>query len=170
MTFLAESDALIIDLRDNRGGAPRMAALVSSYLFDEPIHLDDIYDRKANTTEPLWTVPYLPGKKFTGKPVFVLVSSRTFSAAEQFSYDLKNLKRAVVIGETTGGGAHPTAPRQIDEHFFIRVPFGRFINPITNTDWEGTGVEPDIKAAASDALEEALKQARAQTSSAQSSR
>jgi hypothetical protein len=160
MNFLADSDTLIIDLRDNHGGAPRMAALINSYLFDEPTHLDDIYDRGANTTEQLWTFPYTPGKKFTGKAVYVLTSSRTFSVGEEFSFDLKNLKRATLIGETTGGGAHPMAPHRIDGHFFIRVPFGRIMNPITKADWEGTGVEPDVKVAAVDALDEALKRAR----------
>ncbi|HEY6455642.1 MAG TPA: S41 family peptidase [Steroidobacteraceae bacterium] len=165
MNFHADSDALIIDLRDNHGGAPRMVALICSYLFNEPTHLDDIYDRTENTTEQLWTLVYVPGRKFTGKPVFVLTSGRTFSAAEEFSYDLKALKRATLIGETTGGGAHTVAPQRIDEHFFIRVPFGRIINPITKTDWEGTGVEPDVQVAAAVALDEALKRAREQTTS-----
>jgi C-terminal processing protease CtpA/Prc len=102
----------------------------------------------------------VPGKKFTGKAVYVLTSGRTFSAAEEFSYDLKSLKRATLLGETTGGGAHTTAPHRVDGHFFIRVPFGRFINPITKTAWEGTGVEPDIKVPAGDALDEALRRAR----------
>jgi retinol-binding protein 3 len=160
MNFLADSDTLIIDLRDNHGGAPRMAALISSYLFDEPTHLDDIYNRQENTTEQLWTLPYVPGRKFTGKAVYILTSSRTFSVGEEFSFDLKNLKRVTLVGETTGGGAHPTAPHRIDGHFFIRVPFARFMNPITQADWEGTGVQPDLKVAATDALDEALKQAR----------
>jgi Peptidase family S41/N-terminal domain of Peptidase_S41 in eukaryotic IRBP len=157
MNFLADSDALIVDLRDCRGGAPRMAVLISSYLFDEPTHLDDIYDRGRNTTEQLWTFAHLPGKKFTGKPIFVLTSAKTFSAGEQFGYDLKALKRATLIGETTGGGAHTMAPHRIDDHFFIRVPFGRFINPVTKTDWEGTGVEPDVKVPAAEALDVAKK-------------
>jgi hypothetical protein len=160
MTFLADSDSLIIDLRDNGGGAPRMAALISSYLFDEPMHLDDLYDRNQNITEQFWTFPYLPGKKKAGKKVFVLTARRTFSAGELFSYDLKSLKRATLIGETTGGGAHTVAPHQIDDHFFIRLSFGRFINPITKTNWESTGVEPDVKVPAADALDEALKRAR----------
>ncbi|WP_198683563.1 S41 family peptidase [Peristeroidobacter agariperforans] len=160
MTFLADSDSIIIDLRDNGGGAPRMAALISSYLFDELVHLDDLYDRNQNITEQFWTFPYVPGKKKAGKNVFVLISNRTFSAGEVFSYDLKSLKRATLIGETTGGGAHTVAPHRIDDHFFIRVPFGRFINPITKTNWESTGVEPDVKVPAADALDEALKRAR----------
>jgi retinol-binding protein 3 len=170
MNFLADSDALILDVRDNHGGAPPMVALICSYLFGEPTHLGDIYDRQQNTTEQSWTFPYLPGKRFTGKPVYVLTSRKTFSAAEEFSYDLKSLKRATLIGETTGGGAHTVAPHRLNDHFYIMVPFGRFVNAITKTDWEGTGVEPDIKVAAADALDEALKRARDQTPSAQSSR
>jgi hypothetical protein len=157
MNFLADSDALIIDLRANHGGAPHMAVLISSFLFDEATHLDDLYDRGQNTTEQLWTFPHLPGKKLTGKPLFVLTSARTFSSGELFSYDLKALKRATLIGETTGGGAHTIAPHRIDDHFAIRVPFGRFINPVTKTDWEGTGVEPDVKVPAAEALDVARK-------------
>ena len=100
------------------------------------------------------------GKRFVDKPVFVLTSKATFSAAEGFSYALKNLKRATLIGETTGGGAHPVEPHRIDDNFFIIVPSGRSISPITKTDWEGTGVEPDVKVPAASALDEALKRAR----------
>jgi retinol-binding protein 3 len=160
MNFLADSDSIIIDLRDNHGGRAEMVALLASYLFDAPRHLDDICDRQRNTTEQTWTFPYVPGKRFTGKPVFVLTSGRTFSAAEEFSYDLKYLGRATLIGETTGGGAHTVGPHRLDDHFFVEVPFGRFVNPITKTDWEGTGVEPDVKVPAADALTEALKRAR----------
>jgi len=160
MSFLADSDTLIIDLRDNHGGAPGMAALISSYLFEEPTHLDDIYDHTKDTIEQSWTFPYLPGKKLTGKTVYVLTSNQTFSTGEEFSFDLKNLKRATLVGDATGGGAHPVAPHWIDGHFVIVVPFGRFMNPITKADWEGTGVEPDIKVPAADALDEALKRAR----------
>ena len=170
MAFLADSDALIIDLRDNHGGAPRMAALISSYLFAVPTHLDDSYDRQKRSTVQLWAIPYWPGKKLTDKPIFLLTSRKTFSTAELFSYDLKNLKRVTLIGETTGGGAHVVAPHRLGDHFFIEVPFGGFVNPITGTDWEGTGVEPDIKVVAADALDEALKRAREQAANAQSDR
>ena len=152
MNFLADSDALIVDLRDSHGGAPRMAALIASYLFGRRTHLDDIDYPTKHFTEHLWTLPNLPGKKFTGKPVFVLTASSTFSAGEEFAYDLQSLKRATVVGETTGGGAHAMAPHKIDDHFYIRVPFARFVNPITKTDWEGVGVKPDVKVSAADAL------------------
>lgn len=160
MTFLADSDFIIFDLRDSGGGAPRMGALISSYLFDESVNLGYLYDRNQNITEQFWTLPYVPGKRKPDKTVFVLTSNKTFSAGEMFSYGLKSLKRATLIGENTGGGAHPVAPHRIDDHFFIRVPFGRIVNPITKTNWESTGVEPDVKVPAADALDEALKRAR----------
>jgi hypothetical protein len=162
MNFFADSAVLAIDLRDNRGGRAEMVALLASYLFDAPRHLDDIVDRQKGTTEQTWTFPYVPGKRFTDKPVFILTSRRTFSAAEEFSYDLKNLGRVTLIGESTGGGAHTVGPHRLDDHFYIEVPFGRIVNPITKTDWEGTGVEPDVKVRAEDALTEVLRRARSQ--------
>jgi hypothetical protein len=159
MNFLGSVDALIIDLRENGGGDPRMVAYISSYLFNERTHLNDLYNRKEDHTEEFWTQPDVPGKKLGGKPVFLLTSKRTFSGAEEFSYNLKNLKRATIIGETTGGGAHPVSGHRIDDHFSIGVPFARAINPISKTNWEGTGVEPDVKASADEALDVAKKMA-----------
>jgi retinol-binding protein 3 len=162
MNFLGNVDAIIFDLRDNGGGDPKMIALISSYLFSEPTHLNDLYNRKEDASTQYWTLPYVPGKKLTGKPVFVLTSSRTFSGAEEFSYNLKNLKRGTIIGETTGGGAHPVSGHRIDDHFMIGVPFARAINPISKTNWEGKGVEPDVKAPGGEALEVAKKLAAEQ--------
>jgi hypothetical protein len=149
--------ALIFDLRDNGGGQPEMVAFVSSYLFDKRTHLNDIYERKADKTTEFWTKPDAPGPKFPHQPVFVLTSSRTFSGAEEFSYNLKILKRAVIVGETTGGGAHPTGDHRVDDHFLVFVPYARAINPITKTNWEGKGVEPDVRVGADQALDEARK-------------
>ena len=158
MSFVANSDALIIDLRDNGGGDPKMVAFVSSYLFSKRTHLNDLWTRKTNVTDEYWTLPDVSGKRFGDeKPVYVLTSKRTFSGAEEFSYNLKNLKRATIVGETTGGGAHPVNGQRIDEHFMIGVPFARAINPISKTNWEGTGVEPDVKVPASEALTTAQK-------------
>ena len=159
MNFLANVDAIIFDMRENGGGDPRMVQYVSSYLFDASTHLNDLYNRKEDSTTQHWTLPYVPGKRLAGKPVFVLTSKRTFSGAEEFTYNLKELKRATVIGETTGGGAHPVAGHRIDNHFSIGVPFARAVNPISKTNWEGTGVEPDVKVPAADALEMAQKMA-----------
>jgi len=162
MNFLANVDAVIFDLRENGGGDPKMVALISTYIFDQQTHLNDLWTRKDNSTQQYWTLPYVPGKRLAGKPVFVLTSKRTFSGAEEFCYNLKNLKRATLVGETTGGGAHPVMGHKIDDHFMIGVPFARAINPISKTNWEGTGVEPDVKVAAADALTTAEKLAQDQ--------
>ena len=155
MTFLSHVDAIIFDLRENGGGDPRMVAMISSYLFDKPTHLNDLYNRKEDFTTQYWTLPYVPGTTLADKPAFVLTSKSTFSGAEEFTYNLKNLKRATIVGETTGGGAHPVAGHRIDDHFMIGVPFARAVNPISRTNWEGTGVEPDVAVKAADGLEKA---------------
>jgi hypothetical protein len=152
MNFLANVDALIIDLRQNGGGDPKMVALVSTYLFATPTHLNDLWERKSGETQQYWTLPYVPGKRLPTVPVFVLTSHRTFSGAEEFTNNLKVLKRATIVGEVTGGGAHPVAGHRIDDRFSIGVPFARAINPTTKTNWEGVGVEPDVKVPAADAL------------------
>jgi len=162
MNFLGNVDAIIFDLRANGGGDPKMIAFISTYLFREPMHLNDLYNRKEDSTTQYWTMPYVPGKRLTGKPVFVLTSKRTFSGAEEFSYNLKNLKRATIIGETTGGGAHPVSGHRVDDHFMIGVPFAKAVNPISKTNWEGTGVEPDVKVPAVEALDVAKKMAAEQ--------
>jgi retinol-binding protein 3 len=152
MNFLANVDALIFDLRQNGGGDPKMIALLSSYLFEHPTHLNDLWTRKGDETMQFWTLPYVPGKRMPSIPVYVLTSHRTFSGAEEFTNNLKVLKRATIVGEVTGGGAHPVAGHRIDDRFTIGVPFARAINPITKTNWEGVGVEPDVKVPADDAL------------------
>jgi hypothetical protein len=158
MNFLAGTRALILDLRDNGGGMPGMVAFVASYLFDHRTHINDLWTRRTDSTEEFWTHDSVPGRRFGGeKPVYVLTSAHTFSGAEEFAYDLKTLKRATIVGETTGGGAHPVRGRRIDDHFMIGVPFARAINPITHTNWEGVGVEPDVKVPASEALATAQK-------------
>ena len=162
LASLGDVDALVFDLRENGGGEPAMVAFVSSYLFAKRTHLNDLFDRKANKTTQYWTKPEVPGRKFAKQPVYVLTSSKTFSGAEEFTYNLKNLKRATIIGETTGGGAHPTTGQRVDDHFMIGVPFARAINPITRTNWEGTGVTPDVAVPAAAALDTARQLAAEQ--------
>ena len=145
MQFLANTDALIIDLRYNGGGSPGTAQIVISYLFSEtPIHYHSIYWREGNRTEQYRTLPYLPGKRYVGKPVYILMGKRTLSAPESLAYNLQAQKRATVVGEVSAGGANPGREFRINEHFQIFVPTGRAINPVTGTNWEGTGVKPDI--------------------------
>ncbi len=156
MNFLAGTRALIIDLRENGGGSPPMVALVASYLLPPHTHINDLWTRSTDSTEQFFTRDSVAGRHYgADKPVYVLTSHDTFSGGEEFAYDLKTQKRATIIGETTGGGAHPVRGRRIDDHFMIGVPFARAINPITHTNWEGTGVEPDIKVPAADALTKA---------------
>ncbi len=152
MQFLAHVDGLIFDLRENQGGDPHMVSFIASYLFDRRTHLNDIYSQLDKSTEEFWTAEDGAGPKFGKKPVYVLTSPRTFSGAEEFTYDLKNLKRAVLVGETTAGGAHLVMNHRIDAHFIIGVPFARPINPISKSDWEGTGVAPDVRVKSADAL------------------
>ena len=113
--FLAHVDALIVDLRDNHGGQPAMVQLLLSYFFKERTHLNDIYFRPDDATQQYWTLPYVPGARLSAVPLYVLTSKRTFSGAEEFVNDLKALKRAVIVGERTRGGAHPlvTIPVEI---------------------------------------------------------
>jgi C-terminal processing protease CtpA/Prc len=158
MSFLANTDALIIDLRKNGGGSPGMVALLCSYLFDgPPRHLNSLHWRRPEGEEvqQWWTLAYVPGKRYVGKDAYVLTSKRTFSAAEEFTYNLQTQKRATIVGETTGGGAHPGGTHPITDHFLIWVPSGRAVNPITKTNWEGSGVKPDIDVPADQALKTA---------------
>jgi hypothetical protein len=155
MAFLQNVAALIVDMRDNTGGSPQMVAHVTTYLFGERTHLNDLYTRSTGNTQAFFTQPELPGKRLATQPVYVLTSSRTFSGGEEFTYNLKSLGRATIVGETTGGGAHPVRGERLDDRFTIAVPFARAINPITKTNWEGTGVAPDVAVAAADALEKA---------------
>jgi hypothetical protein len=161
ITFLSGVDAVIFDLRDNGGGDPRMVAFLSSYLFDQQVHLDDLWDRRANTTTEYWTFRYVPGTRLGRKPVYILTSRHTFSGAEEFAYDMKLLKRATIVGETTAGAAHPVSAYRAGDHFTIYVPCARSTNPISKTDWEQTGVSPDISVSAASALDKAAELASA---------
>jgi tetratricopeptide (TPR) repeat protein len=159
MNFLNYSDALIFDMRKNGGGDPRLIQLVCSYLFSEKVHLNSLYWRQGHQTVEYWTLDELNGKRMPDVPVFVLTSNNTFSGAEEFTYNLKTRNRATIIGETTRGGANPGGVFPITEHLNIFIPTGRAINPVTGTNWEGTGVEPDIIVPADQAYDVAFKKA-----------
>ncbi len=162
MTQLADSDALIVDMRWNGGGDPAGVAWLASYLFDARTHLNDLVWREGNKTEQFWTDPTVPGKRFgQKKPVYVLTGPRTFSGGEEFSYDMQQTRRATLVGATTGGGANPGRGRQLTPYFGAFIPSGRAVNPISKTSWEGTGVVPEIKVPEDDALATAHKLALA---------
>lgn len=158
MDAVHPTDALIFDMRQNGGGHPDMVALVCSYLFGpEPVQLSSFYGRDGALIDEFQTSEQVQGQRYGDKDVYVLTSARTFSGGEAFAYDLKHLDRATIIGETTGGGAHPMRGMPLPGNFGISVPFARPINPVTQTNWEGTGVIPDIAVPAEDALERALR-------------
>ncbi len=160
MTFVAHTDALIIDLRDNMGGDPAMVSFMLSYLFDGPTRLNDIQFRNGNRIREYWTLPHVPGQRFGGtKPLYVLTSRATFSAAEDFAYALKTTKRAQIVGEASGGGAHPSRAFKVSEHFVVSIPYARSVSPITHDNWEGKGVPPDVAIPADQALATAYRAA-----------
>jgi C-terminal processing protease CtpA/Prc len=154
MAALNGADAVIFDLRDNHGGYPEMVMLIAAYLFDHPEYM---YSPREAPTERLWTRSPVAGNRLADKPVYVLISGTTWSAAEQFSYDLKVLKRATLVGERTRGGAHAGVFYLIDDHFGMGIPEVKAVNPFSKTDWEGVGVEPDVKVMAGEALGTAMR-------------
>lgn len=160
LKFLSNTDAIIFDLRINNGGDPSYMAYIFSYFFDKPTHINSIYWRDRNRTDEFWTHQEIPGKRMADIPLYVLISQKTFSGAEEFAYDLQALKRATIIGEVSAGGAHPTSTWLVYKDIRIAIPYGRAINPITGTNWEGVGVKPDIEVSADQALEVAIENAK----------
>lgn len=152
LRLVADAKALVIDLRQNLGGDPATVAFVCGHLFDEPTHLHTMHFGDGTQPRQSWT-PFVPGTVFGGqKPVAVLTSSSTFSGAEELAYDLQQHGRATVVGERTGGGAHPREGFRIHPHLEVTVPTGRPVHPVSGTNWEGTGVEPDLPTSAEKAL------------------
>lgn len=153
MQFISHADAVIFDLRGNRGGDPKTVRLLSSYLFgDKPVHLNNLYTRYTNVTHQYWTLKNIDGQRMPNMPVYILTGPMTFSAAEEFTYDLQSLKRAVVIGENTAGGSHAAAVFPINNLFVVMLPISKAINPVTKKNWEGTGVIPNVIVTADKAL------------------
>ncbi len=153
MNFLSNTNAIIIDLRTNGGGVPNMMQLLSSYFTEaKPVLLSNFYERKTNEKTQLFTFENIDGKRRVGKPLYILTSKKTFSAAEAFTYTLKHLNKAIVVGETTKGGANRTKRMNLNDNFSISVPYIEAIHPVTKTNWEGKGVEPTIKTSKKDAF------------------
>ncbi|NVJ98479.1 MAG: S41 family peptidase [Alphaproteobacteria bacterium] len=158
MKYVENTDALIFDLRNNGGGSPNMVQHMISYLLDEePMLLSSIFKRPERITKQYWNLPHVSGTRMPEKKVYVLTSGSTFSAAEDFSYTLKHLKRATIVGETTGGGAHPGGRQVATDRFLVWLPTARTINPVTQTNWEGTGVIPHVETSAEDAFTKAYR-------------
>lgn len=161
MTVVANTRALILDLRDNRGGSTYGMAYWCSYFFPEgeSVHLTDVYRRTTGQTQQFWTLPYVPGERYLDRPLYVLTGPVTFSGAEDLAYNLKVRNRAMLVGESTRGGAHPTGYYPLTEHITVTVPYSRSINPVTGGDWEGVGVCPDLAVPVDEALDIAYQHA-----------
>ncbi|MDZ5471306.1 S41 family peptidase [Bacillus sp. 31A1R] len=157
MNFLVNTSGLIIDLRENGGGDPDMVNILMSYFFETDIHHTTFYNRAENKEIQFWTMSYVPGKKYLEKPVRVLTSKYTFSAAESFAYNLKHLNRAKIVGENTGGGAQPGRPHILHPQFEVFISHGRAVSTVTNTNWEGVGVEPDTLIDSKEAFDKAYE-------------
>ena len=155
MKLLSLSDAVIIDLRHNGGGNPSMVQYLCSYFFDKKLHLNSLYYREGDRTEEFWTLEEVGGKKLVDIPLFIMIGEETFSGAEEFSYNMQTQKRATLIGQTSAGAANPGGTRGINENLSVFIPTGRAINPITNTSWEGVGVQPEIRTKKEETLEQA---------------
>ena len=145
MQIISRADAIIIDLSQNGGGSPRMVQYLCSYFFDDHRHLNSLYWREGDVTEEFWTLDTVGGEKLPNIPLFVLTGNRTFSGAEEFSYNMQTQQRATLVGQTTGGGANPGGTRPLNQNLSVFIPSGKAINPITQTNWEGVGVVPEVK-------------------------
>jgi len=153
MKLMSRADAVIIDLSKNGGGSPDMVQYLCSYFFDQKVHLNSLYFRQGDETIEFWTLDEVGGVKMPDVPLFVMTSSRTFSGAEEFSYNMQTQKRATLVGQTTGGGANPGGTRGINENLSVFIPTGKAINPITKTNWEGVGVIPEVKTSVEETLD-----------------
>ena len=142
---VAWSHAVVLDLRRNHGGSPDAVARLLSHFLAPKTHVNDFVargDGEPPVAESTYTSE-VPGPRIEA-PLYVLISDETFSGGEECAYDVQALKRGMLIGNVTGGGANPGGSRRIDDHYAIFVPELRARNPITRTNWEGTGVKPDI--------------------------
>lgn len=157
MQFLASCDAIIVDLRRNGGGSPEMIQTLLTYLVPEGerLHINDFYRRAGDRTEQFHTASHVPGRRLAGKPLYVLTSPWTASAAEEFAYDVQTHKLGTVLGGTSAGAAHPGGLFRLAPHHAAFIATGRAVNPITRTNWEGVGVKPDIDAPPHEAVRRA---------------
>jgi len=166
MRAVSNSAALIIDMRDNGGGHPASVAYLASFFLDpdKRVPINDLIWRNRGTstfrTESFWSSP--TPVHYLSKPVYVLIGPKTYSAGEEFAYDLHVLQRATLVGERTRGGANPGGLKEIGSDLFVVVPSGRAENPITHGNWGGVGVHPDVQVTSEAAQETAIALATGQ--------
>lgn len=160
MKLMSNCDAIIIDLSKNGGGNPDMVQYLCSYFFDKELLLNSLYWREGDRTQEFWTLDEVGGIKMPDVPLFVITSSRTFSGAEEFSYNMQTQKRATLIGQTSGGGANPGGTMRINDNLSVFIPTGKAINPITKTNWEGVGVIPEVETTVEGTIDKAHELAK----------
>ena len=160
MKLMSRCDAVIIDLSKNGGGDPNMVQYLCSFFFDKKVHLNSVYFRRGDRTTEFWTLDEVSGDKMPDVPLFVITSSKTFSGAEEFSYNMQTQKRALLVGQTTGGGANPGGSMGINDNLSVFIPGGMAINPITKTNWEGVGVIPELETTPEEALDKTYELAK----------
>ena len=162
MQLICHTKALILDLRQTLGGSPDGVVFFASHFFpDGETHLGDFVEDGGRQVRQFWTSPYLPGPRYLNRPVYVLTGAATFSGGEALAYDLQAHGRAAVVGSITGGGAHPSEVVHLTDHVELRLPVARPINAVTQDNWEGVGVRPDLEVAETDALDTAYRAALA---------
>lgn len=142
LNFLAGVDALIIDLRENGGGSAESVRYLSSHFIEGKLHLNSFYHRPTQTTQEFWTLPEISNPNFEKLPLYILISNKTFSAAEEFTYNFKHLDRAIILGEPSKGGANPWQWFNLPNNYRIALPVSMAVNPVTKKNWEGVGVQP----------------------------
>lgn len=155
LQYVAHTNAVIIDLRENSGGSQETVTLLIGYFLNRREHLETFYDRASDTQTAFLTEVDSSFTAMANKPLYILTGSKTFSAGEMLAYDLQALKRATIIGEVTGGAAHGEFETDVTNGFVLHVPYWRGVNTITKTNWEQVGLKPDIAVPADKALEEA---------------
>ena len=156
LAFLSNAEAIVIDLRKNGGGSPQMVRFLASYFLPEETHLNTFYDSKFEILNELWTMDSVPGKRMLDTPLYLLTSRRTGSAGEAFPYHLQAYERGVVVGEVTAGAANPGTTFDVGHGLMAFISDGQVVNPVTETNWEETGVQPDVAASDLTALKVAL--------------
>ncbi|QLQ39482.1 S41 family peptidase [Micromonospora robiginosa] len=145
LRLLADTDALLLDLRGTEGGSPDGVALLCGWFFAEPVHLHTMHER-SGATRQFWSAAWLPVPRYAPeKPVHVLTGPVTFSGGEELAYDLQQFGRATVVGERTRGGAHPRIGHRLHRHLELTVPVARPVHAVSGTNWEGCGVAPDVE-------------------------
>src|SRR5262245_3065128 len=161
MQLVQDTRALVLDLRDARGGSPNgVAFFVSFFVEDGDVHLNDVITGADGPIRQFWTSAYVPGPRYLDRPVYVVTSGRTFSGGEELAYDLQAIGRATVVGEVTRGGAHPSTVVALSDEIELRLPTARTVNAVTSGNWEGVGVQPDVAVPAAGAVTVAVRHAR----------